>query len=61
MEYPEDETCSDEILGTSVSCGVLNVLLQHMLMGIAVSSVIVKAYLCFVVQTDLFRVYFCRG
>jgi hypothetical protein len=30
MEYPECETCSDEILVTNVSCGVLlNVLLQH--------------------------------
>jgi len=61
MEYPEGENCSDEILGTNVSCEVLNVLLQQKLMVIAVSGVILKAYLSFVLQTDLFRVYFCRG
>jgi len=41
--------------------GYLNVLLQHMFMGNAVCCVTVKAYLCFVVQTDLFIVYFCRS
>jgi len=30
-------------------------------MGNALISVTVKAYLFFVVQTDLFRVNFCRG
>jgi len=28
MEYPECETCSDEILGSSVSCGVTGCIIK---------------------------------